>query len=46
MLDNDELRTAIISSAYDSLVTGHLGRELTYKILARDYFWLGMTDSI
>ena len=36
--DNDELRTAIISGAHDSLVTGHPGRELTYKILARDYF--------
>ena len=46
MPDNDELRTAIISGAHDSLVTGHLGRELTYKILARDYFWPGMTNSI
>ena len=44
--DNDELRTAIISGAHDSLVTGHPGRELTYKILARDYFWPGMTNSI
>ena len=46
MPDNDELRTAIISGAHDSLVTSHPGRELTYKILARDYFWPGMTNSI
>lgn len=44
--DNDKLRTAIISNAHDSLVTGHPGRELTYKILARDYYWPGMTNSI
>ena len=36
--DSDELRTAVISNAHDSLATGHLGRELTYKILARDHF--------
>ena len=44
--DSDELRTAIISSAHDLLATGHPGRELTYKILARDYFQPGITNSI
>ena len=44
--DNEELRTLIISGAHDSLATGHPGRELTYKILARDYYWPGMTQTI
>ncbi|KAB2098877.1 hypothetical protein AG0111_0g12970 [Alternaria gaisen] len=44
--DSEKLRTQIISGAHDSLATGHPGREVTYKILARDYFWPGMTQTI
>ena len=44
---NDEnLRTRIISEVHGSLSAGHPGREITYKIVARDFFWPGMTDSI
>lgn len=44
--DNESLRTKIISGVHDSLSAGHPGREITYKILAREFFWPGMTGSI
>ncbi|KAK1920123.1 hypothetical protein P3342_002419 [Pyrenophora teres f. teres] len=40
--DNESLRTKIISGVHDSLSAGHPG-EITYKILAREFFWPGMT---
>jgi hypothetical protein len=43
---DEPMRTQIIRETYESLLTGHLGREVTYKILARDYFWPGMLDDI
>jgi hypothetical protein len=35
---NDILRTRIIQSVYDSSVYGHLGRDATSLILARDFY--------
>jgi hypothetical protein len=35
---NDILRTRIIQSVYDSSVYGHLGRDTTSLILARDFY--------
>jgi transposase InsO family protein len=44
--NSENLRTRIISETHDSLLTGHPGREITYRIVARDFFWPGMSDSI
>jgi hypothetical protein len=44
--DNEILRTRIISEIHDSLLTGHPGREITYRMVARDFFWPGMSDNI
>jgi hypothetical protein len=46
VLRDEPMRTQIIRETYESLLTGHPGREVTYKILARDYFWPGMSDDI
>ncbi|KAK1919383.1 hypothetical protein P3342_009107 [Pyrenophora teres f. teres] len=43
--DNESLRTKIISGVHDSL-SWSPRREITYKILAREFFWPGMTGSI
>jgi transposase InsO family protein len=43
---SENLRTRIISGVHDSLLAGHPGREITYRIVARDFFWPGMTDNI
>lgn len=40
------LRTRIIADTHESTVAGHPGREATYAILARNYFWPGMSSSI
>jgi hypothetical protein len=44
--NSENLRTRIISEVHDSLSAGHPGREITYKMIARDFFWPGMLDSI
>ena len=43
---DENLRTRIISEIHDSLSAGHPGREITYKMVARDFFWPGMSDNI
>jgi hypothetical protein len=40
------LRTSIIAETHNSPATGHPGRENTYSILARTYFWPGMSSNI
>jgi hypothetical protein len=40
------LRTRLISKAHDSMLTSHPGRENTYKILSREFFWPGMSEDI
>ena len=44
--NSEQLRTGIIEEIHTSLLTGHLGREITYRMVARDFFWPGMLDSI
>lgn len=44
--NSEELRTRIIETIHNSLLTGHPGREITYKMVARDFFWPGMADHI
>jgi hypothetical protein len=39
---NAFLRTSIIAKTHNSPAVGHPGRENTYSILARTYFWPGM----
>ena len=46
MPNSENLRTRIISEVHDSLSASHPGREITYKMIARDFFWPGMSDSI
>ena len=43
---DEPMRTQIIRETHESLLIGHPGREVTYKILARDYFWPGMADDV
>jgi hypothetical protein len=38
VLNKELLRTRIIEEIYNSLLTGYPGREITYRIVARDFF--------
>lgn len=40
------LRTRLIQSTHDSIVHGHPGREVTYALVARQFFWPGMAKDI
>jgi hypothetical protein len=40
------LRTSINAETHNSPAAGHPGRENTYSILARIYFWPGMSSDI
>lgn len=40
------LRTRIIQTTHDSMVSGHPGREVTYAFVARQFFWPGMSQDI
>ncbi|KAF7572877.1 hypothetical protein PtrM4_077820 [Pyrenophora tritici-repentis] len=42
----EPLRTSIIERIHGSVATGHPGREITYKMVARDFFWPGMSNDI
>lgn len=44
--DAEPLRTNIIQHAHDSAVTGHPGREPTYSLVSREYFWPNMSKDI
>ena len=46
VLNNALLRTNIITEAHNSPAAGYLGRENTYSILARMYFWPRMSLNI
>jgi hypothetical protein len=43
---SEPLRTTLMHETHSSSATGHPGREGTYKILARDFFWPGMSNDI
>ena len=44
--ESEPLRTGIIQIAHLSLQTGHPGREETYRIVAREWYWPKMSDDI
>lgn len=43
---SEPLRTNIIQSAHDSLLVGHPGREQTYIVVSREYFWPRMSKDV
>jgi hypothetical protein len=42
----EPLRTQIIQDIHDSHITGHPGRDLTYAILSRQFFWSGAASDV
>ena len=44
--DSEPLRTRIFQEAHDSIINGHPGREGTYQVLARQFYWPGMSPYI
>lgn len=42
----EPLRTQIIQNIHDSHITGHPGRDLTYAILSRQFFWSGAASDV
>jgi hypothetical protein len=44
--ESEPLRTGIVQIAHLSLQTGHPGREETYRIVAREWYWPKMSDDI
>ena len=44
--DCEPLRTGLVQQIHDSLASGHPGRETTYSLVARQFFWPGMSDHI
>ncbi|CEJ61941.1 hypothetical protein PMG11_03668 [Penicillium brasilianum] len=44
--DNEVLRTGIIQKIHDSHVTAHPGRDATYSILSRRFFWPGAAKDV
>jgi hypothetical protein len=40
--DHKELRAELIRLCYDKPASGHLGRNKTYELLSREYYWPGM----
>jgi hypothetical protein len=43
---SEPLGTGIVQTAHLSLQTGHPGREETYRIVAREWYWPKMSDDI
>lgn len=44
--ESESLRTRIIQQVHDSHVTGHPGRDATYAILSRRFFWPGAAKNV
>lgn len=44
--DSEPLRTKLIQQGHDSRLTGHPGRELTYAVVSRTFFWPNMSYDI
>ena len=44
--DNAELRLRIIQGSHDTPVAGHPGRERTFELLTRKYFWPSMRKDV
>jgi hypothetical protein len=44
--ENEPLRTSLIQTTHDSVLAGHPGREQTSALLARKFFWPGMSSDV
>ena len=44
--DYEPLQTALIQRTHDSYITGHPGRDSTYAILSRNFFWPGASTMV
>lgn len=44
--NSDSLRTQLIQTTHDSVLHGHPGREVTYALVARLFYWPGMARDI
>lgn len=44
--ESESLRTRIIQQVHDSHITGHPGRDATYAILSRRFFWPGAAKDV
>lgn len=44
--ESEPLRTKLIQEAHDSPLTGHPGRDETYRILARHWFWPNLSNDV
>ena len=44
--ESESLRTGIIQKLHDSHITGHPGRDATYAILSRRFFWPGAAKDV
>lgn len=42
----EPLRTRIIQEAHDSPITGHPGRDETYRVIARRWFWPNLSNDV
>ncbi|KAI0996107.1 hypothetical protein K3495_g12074 [Podosphaera aphanis] len=42
----EPLQTALIQKTHDSYITGHPGRDSTYAILSRNFFWPGASSMV
>lgn len=42
--NSEPLRTRLTQEAHDSILSGHPGREGTYRVLARQFYWPGMSE--
>ena len=44
--ESETLRTKIVQKVHDSHITGHPGRDATYAILSRRFFWPGAAKDV
>jgi transposase InsO family protein len=44
--EHEPLRTRLIQQAHDSILTGHPGRNETYTLVSREYYWPNMSSDI
>ncbi len=44
--EHEPLRTGVIQRVHDSPIGGHPGREATFKLVKRDFFWPGYTRDV
>lgn len=44
--DYEPLRTRLMQSTHDSILTGHPGKNALYAILARRFFWPSISDDV